>query len=159
MQTAVTNIGSNSYLNNRPCNTILPMVNNNKIEYSLPGPSRETNTNTGSNTNLSNRLCNDILPTVNNNEIEYFLPGPSRESDRKASIETTKQLQKEFEDVLNGIGCFDGMFSLQVKSGSKPYQVPLRHMAYALQKPFKEELERLQQQDIIKPLGLDEMAK
>ena len=36
----------------------------------------------------------------------------SRESDGKASIEIPKQLQKEFEDVFNGIGCFDGIFSL-----------------------------------------------
>ena len=32
-------------------------------------------------------------------------------------------------------------------------------VAYALQKPFKEELERLQQQDIITSLGADEMAE
>ena len=32
-------------------------------------------------------------------------------------------------------------------------------MAYALQKPFKEELEHLQKLDIITPLGVDEMAE
>ena len=45
-------------------------------------------------------------------------------------------------------------FSLQIKPGSKPHKVPQRHAAYALEKPFKEELERLQQQDIITPLGM-----
>ena len=51
------------------------------------------------------------------------------------------------------------MFSLQVKPDSKPYQVSPKHVAYALQKLFKEELEILQQQDIIIPLGVDEMAE
>ena len=32
-------------------------------------------------------------------------------------------------------------------------------MAYALQKPFREELERLQEQDIIAPLGVDETSE
>ena len=51
------------------------------------------------------------------------------------------------------------MFSLQLKPDSKPYQVPPRHVAYALQKPFKEELKWLQELDIITPLGVDEMAE
>ena len=34
--------------------------------------------------------------------------------------------------------------------------MPPRQVAYPLQKPFKEELERLQQLDIITPLGIDE---
>ena len=42
---------------------------------------------------------------------------------------------------------------------SKPYQVPPRHVAYALQKPFKEELKWLQELYIIVPLGVDERAE
>ena len=57
------------------------------------------------------------------------------------------------------MGYFDGMFSLQVKPDSKPYQETPRHVAYMLQKPFKEELERLHQQDIITPVGIDEMVE
>ena len=37
--------------------------------------------------------------------------------------------------------------------------MPPRHVAYALQKLFKDKLERLQQQDIITPLGVDEMSE
>ena len=48
-----------------------------------------------------------------------------------------------FGDVFNGIGCFKGTFSLHLKPGSKPHQVTPRHVAYALQKLFKEELEQL----------------
>ena len=71
------------------------------------------------------------------------------------STEITQQPQREFKDAFNGIRCFDGTFSLQLKSDSMPYQAPLRCLVYTLQKQFKEELEQLQQQDIIIPLGTD----
>ena len=57
------------------------------------------------------------------------------------------------------LGASKAHFSLQLKPDSKPFQVPPRHVAYALQKPFKEELEWLQELDIIAPLGVDEMAE
>ena len=40
--------------------------------------------------------------------------------------------------------CFVDTVSLHVKEGSHPYQAPSRRVAYALQKPLKVELERLQ---------------
>ena len=93
---------------------------------------------------------------VNNNEIEYFLPGPNQDNNRTANAEITKQLQRDFEDVLSGIGYYDGAFSMQVKPNTKPYQAPLGCVAFTLQNPFKEKLEWLQQQDIIKPLAVYE---
>ena len=68
-------------------------------------------------------------------------------------------MHNTFGDVFNGIGYFKGTFSLQLKPDSKLYQVPPRCVAYALQKPFKEELEHLQKMDIITPLGVDETAE
>ena len=50
----------------------------------------------------------------------------------------------DVKDVFMGIRCFNGIFSLQTKLDSMPYKAPPRHVAYALQKPFKEELELLQ---------------
>ena len=64
-----------------------------------------------------------------------------------------------FGDVFNGIGCFKGTFSLQLKPDSKPYQAPPRCLAYVLQKPFKEELKCLQETDIITSLGVDETSE
>ena len=61
----------------------------------------------------------------------------------------------EFSDVSSGIGCFGGIFSLQIKDDSWPYQAP-RRVVFVLQEPLKEELERLQKQQIIVPLGMDE---
>ena len=80
----------------------------------------------------------------NSYKTEYFLSGPSYESDKKRITKTTQKIHKDFEDVFNGIWCFNGTISLQIKPDSKPNQVPLRCMVYTLQKPFQEELERLQ---------------
>ena len=71
----------------------------------------------------------------------------------------TQKIHNTYGNVFNGIECFEGMFSLQLKPDSKPYQASLRCMAYALQKPFKEELKWLQELDIITPLGVDKMAE
>ena len=60
---------------------------------------------------------------------------------------------------FNGIGCFKGTSSLQLKPNKKSYQAPPRCVAYMLQKLFKEELKQLQEMDIISPLGVDEMAE
>ena len=114
-------------------------------------------TNTGSNSNLNK--SNAFTQTVKNNDVKYFLPGSNHETDRRASTEITEQLQRDSEDVFNGIGCFGGKFSLQLKLDSKPYKSHLRHVAYALQEPFKEELERLQQQDTLTQLGIDETVE
>ena len=94
---------------------------------------------------------------VNNklsNTIDYFL-----DSDKKTSDEITQQLHRDFEDVFNGIRCFDGTFLLWLKLDSKPYQMPPRPTAYVLQKLVEEELKWLQEQDIIMPLGVDETAE
>ena len=109
-------------------------------------------TNMGSISKSTNKM-KPMVKSKSYQTIEYFLSGLSYENNKKRSAETTRQIHKAFEDVFNGT------FSLQLKPDSKPYQVPLRYMAYALQKPFKEELERLQKQDIIAPLGVDETSK
>ena len=73
----------------------------------------------------SNSKCINIdKPVGNNNKINHFHPGPNQENDKKVSTEITQQLQRDFKNVFNGIGCFDETFLLQVKPDSKPYQVP-----------------------------------
>ena len=92
---------------------------------------------------------------VNNSKIEYFLPGSKQDSDRRASAEITKWLQKWF------LRCFqwNRMFWWEVFIAGKTRQQTIpgapRHVAYALQKPFKEKLEWFQQQNIITQLGVD----
>ena len=54
------------------------------------------------------------------------------------------------------MGCFEGIFKLWVTDGNHPYQAKPRRVAYALQEPLKDELNRLQKQQIIVPLDVDE---
>ena len=49
---------------------------------------------------------------------------------------TTIKICSTSGDMLTGIGCFKGTFSLKVKD-TKPYQVPPRCVPYALQEPLK----------------------
>ena len=94
-----------------------------------------------------------------NKSINYFFLSSNVDADKRRSSVMTQKIHNTFGDVSNGIECFNGTFSLQLKPDIKPYQVPPRHVAYALQKPFKEELDHLQKMDIITPLGVDEMAE
>ena len=91
----------------------------------------------GNNSEKSTVKTNPDKPT------NYFIAGPSCKSDKRKSAKSTQQTHKEFEDALMAWVLW-GTFSLQLKTNSKPYQVPPGHVAYALQKPFQEELLRLQ---------------
>ena len=64
-----------------------------------------------------------------------------------------------FDNVFNGIGCFKGTFSLQLKPECRLCQAPPGHVPYVLQNPFKDELDQLQRMDIITPLGVDKMVE
>ena len=67
--------------------------------------------------------------TANNNATtltKYFLLCPNYETDKRKSTELTQQIHKEFDDVFNDIGWFEGTFSLQLKPHSRPYQAPPR---------------------------------
>ena len=81
------------------------------------------------------------LITKINKEIDCFVVGPEIEADRVASTKTTQMMHNDDSDVFKGIGCFKGMFSLQIKDDVKPYQALPKGVAYALQGPFKMELE------------------
>ena len=50
-----------------------------------------------------------------------------------ASAKITWKLQREFIGEFMGIGCFNGIFSLQVKADNKLYQAPPRCIAKAIQ--------------------------
>ena len=75
------------------------------------------------------------------------------------SAETALKMHDEYSDVFTGIWCFKGTLFLQVKDDTKPYKFLLHCVAYALQEPFKKELERLQQHQILASLDIDEIAE
>ena len=39
-----------------------------------------------------------------------------------------QSIHMRFGDIFNGIGCFEGTFSLQLKPDIKPYHAPPRHV-------------------------------
>ena len=79
-----------------------------------------------------------------NKSINYLFSSSNVDEDKRKSSDMMQKIHDTFGDVFNGIGCFEGTFSLQL---------------FALQQPFKEELKHLQKMDIITPLGVDEMAE
>ena len=87
--------------------------------------------------------------------INYFHSSNNVDADKRSSITMMQRIHTRFGKVFNGIGYFEGTFSLQLKPDSKPYQAPPRCVAYVLQEPFKEELRHLQEMDIITPLEVD----
>ena len=133
----------------------------------------ECKTNIGQETQTVSKGCTDMAAgdhttqnangqnsqTTTNKSINYFFSLDNADADKRKSSVKMQKIHDTFGNVFNGIGCFEGTFSLQLKPDSKPYQVPPRHVVYMLQKPFKEELECLQKMDIITPLGVDGMAE
>ena len=91
--------------------------------------------------------------------INYFHSSNNIDADKRTSIAMMQKIHTRFGNVFNGIGCFKGTFSLQLKPDNKPYQAPPKHVAYVLQEPFKEELRCLQEMDIIMPLGIDKTTE
>ena len=74
------------------------------------------------------------------------------------SANITQELHNKYKELFSGIRYCKGAFPLQDKEGTKPYQTPPRHVAYALQEPFKKDLERPQEQQIIVALGVEVTA-
>ena len=64
------------------------------------------------------------------------------EANRVTSIKTKLTIHNDYTDVFIGIGYFKGTFSLQIKDNAKTYKMLPRHVAHALQEPFRKELER-----------------
>ena len=52
-----------------------------------------------------------------------------------------------------------GHFLTQSQRRHKPHQVPPNHVAYRLQESFYKELKRLQEQQMLMPLWVDETAE
>ena len=93
---------------------------------------KESCTNMDKNLKVTNNVNGSSSNTSINTLTNYFLSSPDIEVDKTKSIELMQKIHNVFDNVFNGIGCFKGTFSLQLKPDSKPYQVPPRHVAYVL---------------------------
>ena len=69
---------------------------------------------TNNNRDVSTSNTNTNMPT------KYFLACSNIETDKRKSAELTQQIHTKFKNVFNGIGCFEGTFSLQLRANSRP---------------------------------------
>ena len=58
-----------------------------------------------------------------NKPFNYFFLSSNADADERKSSDLMQKIHNTFGDVFNGIGCFKGTFSLQLKPDSKSYQV------------------------------------
>ena len=64
-------------------------------------------------------------PSNPNMSINYFYSSNNVDADKRSSSNMMQSIHMRFGDIFNGIGCFKGTFSLQLKPDSKQYQAPL----------------------------------
>ena len=57
-----------------------------------------------------------------NKVTNYFFSSANEKANKRKSIELMKEVHNTFGDVFNGIVCFEGTFSLQLKPDIKPYK-------------------------------------
>ena len=51
------------------------------------------------------------------------------------------QIESEFPELFQGIGCMDGEISIKLKEGATPHVELIRHVPHAMQDPLKAELD------------------
>ena len=100
----------------------------------------------------TNKTDNADVNDANTHMPDYFSSNANRAADKRASQVLTNKIHNALS-IFSGIGYFEDMFSLQVKETSWPYQASLEG-SICSPRPLKEELERLQKQQIIVPLGM-----
>ena len=77
-------------------------------------------------------------------------PQPSKPRGDDAARQTTL---REYGDVFQGIGCFDGKFHIDIDPKVKPVVHPPRRVPFALRDPPKKELDSLADREILEPVS------
>ena len=121
----------------------------------------QTRETSGTKENRPNTVNTSSVDVTNDctNMPDHFRSSTNREADKETSRILTKKIHSDFSDIFMSVSWFYGTFKLQVRKGSHPYQALPRRVAYALQEPLKEDLERLQKQQLIVPLDFDETSE
>ncbi|KAK6175007.1 hypothetical protein SNE40_013549 [Patella caerulea] len=101
----------------------------------------------------------DIIPSLGTEtKIRHKNDFFNIEKESKNSALEKQTILREYSDVFEGVGCFQGECSINVDESIPPAVMLPRHVPHALKEKFKEELHNLVEQDIIAPLAADEHA-
>ena len=115
------------------CNTNIGNAGESNTTQEVPVAEKSC-TNMKADSKVDNNINGHNAKTNVNSLTNYFFSSPNVEADKRKSIKLMQGIHKVFGNVFNRIGYFEGIFTLQLKPDSKPYQAPPRHVAYVLQK-------------------------
>ena len=66
------------------------------------------------------------------------------------------EIESEYPELFEGIGCMDGEISIKLKEGAIPDVEPIRCVLHAMQEPFKMELDKLCKEGILHKIDISE---
>ena len=66
------------------------------------------------------------------------------------------QMESEFPELFQGIGCMDGKISIKLKEGVIPHVELIGHVPHAMQDPLKTELDKLCKEKILHKVDISE---
>ena len=67
-----------------------------------------------------------------------------------------KQIETEFPDLFQAIGCMDGEIIIKLKDRAIPHTKPIRHVPHTMQEPLKAELDKLCKEGILHKVDISE---
>lgn len=103
----------------------------------------------------TNTIDKDVTQTQGHDDTDFY----SNDEEKEKSKRDKDKVLEQYPDLFEGIGCFEGECSIHIDTNKPPHVYPPRQIAQALQKPLKEELGKMVQQGVIKPLTADEPAE
>ena len=109
---------------------------------------------------LSSVSNNDESEVENHNSNEDFTGNTDMKcQDKLVSDHFKAVVLTKYREVFSGNGKLDGEIKITLKRNVVPHVAHMRRVAYSLQESLKKELDRLVQQGVIVPLGIDEPSE
>ncbi|XP_062577795.1 uncharacterized protein K02A2.6-like [Saccostrea cucullata] len=87
------------------------------------------------------------------NHKEFLSKQEVREEVVAEIVDIQKEMETKFKSVFEGQGKLDGKLTLEVDQNVKPVKMPARKVPIAIKNKLKQELDRLEQLEIIKPVN------
>lgn len=109
--------------------------------------------------NIDSMNVNMPQNTTKKDDEKFFVDNEDKGRDMAESDRFGHYILKKFKNEFEGIGCLEETVQIHLKNNAIPYQSPPRRVAYALQEPLKEELQRLVKEGILVKLDADEKSE